>query len=144
KDRELDGFELSNIAGFDGYTTGSGTGIRQMVGTKSATNINYKDQIITWKVQVNLDEHHMNNVVVTDTIGEGLTLIDDSVQVNGTNTNYKLNNGNELVVNLGDLTTSAEITYQTTYDPENLPEVDEQLIANNKANIEWTPEGLED
>src|SRR5699024_10741565 len=49
-DRVLEGFAISNTAGFGGETDGAGTGVGTYYGSKSAGNVDYKNKTIDWKI----------------------------------------------------------------------------------------------
>ena len=144
-ERELDGFRIENIASFEDHTYGEGYNIGQYVGAKSAGNINYADKTIEWTIRVNMDEPLMEDVIITDTLGDGLTLIEDSIDINVGGevlTGFDVEDGNPFkITNIGEIKEEMIITYKTSYDPNQLPE---DYKAYNKANIDWIPEGSDD
>ncbi|QQK81774.1 collagen binding domain-containing protein [Salicibibacter cibi] len=145
-DRVLDGFSVENTAGFGGESETSGTGIGTYYGAKSAGTIDYAENTVDWTIRINHDEYPMENISIEDTLGEGLTLIEDSmaVTVGGEDyTDYALSGENPFTIAFPeDYTTDEEIliTYQTNYVADELPD----NTATNHAAITWTPEGEED
>src|SRR5699024_7881387 len=81
KERELDGFRMENLASFGKHTYGEGYNIGQYVGAKSAGKIDYAAKTIEWRIEVNNDERQMNDVIIKDELGPGLTLIEDSIKM---------------------------------------------------------------
>src|SRR5699024_5337929 len=81
KDRVLDSEDVSNTAGFGSESDGSGTHIGQYYGAKSAGTIDYAEKTIEWTIRVNHDEYPMEDISIEDTLGEGLTLLEDSLAV---------------------------------------------------------------
>ncbi|MEJ8777092.1 Cna B-type domain-containing protein [Pseudogracilibacillus sp. ICA-222130] len=144
-DRELEGFRMENLASFDGNEDGKGYDIGQHVGKKEAVNIDYAKKEMEWKIRVNMDHRQMNDVIITDTLGDGLTLIEDSISITiggEPMTDFTLESGNPFKLsNIGDTDKEIIVTYKTTYDPNKLPE---DYHANNTADISWIPEGSSD
>lgn len=144
-DRELEGFRMENVASFDGNEYGEGYNIGQYVGAKSAGNIDYAKKEIEWTIRVNMDQRQMNDVIITDTLGEGLTLIENSIQMTiggESKTDFKLDSGNPFKLsNIGDTNQEIIVTYKTKYDPNKLPQDNK---AHNTAKISWIPEGSSD
>lgn len=144
-ERELDGFNLDNIASFENNEDGKGVHIGQHVGAKSAGQINYADKTIEWTIRVNMDRRPMKDVVIKDTLGDGLTLIEDSIEMTiggKTYEDFDLEAGNPFTLsNIGDTDQEIIVTYKTTYDPNKLPE---DFKAKNTANISWIPENSDE
>ncbi|QQK78096.1 Cna B-type domain-containing protein [Salicibibacter cibarius] len=144
-DRVLDGFNVENTAGFGGESAASGTGVGTYYGAKSAGTIDYAENTIDWTIRINHDEYPMENITIEDTLGEGLTLDEDSVAVTvggSPYTDYTLSGENPFTIAFPeDFTTDEEIliTYQTDYVADELPD----NTATNHAAITWTPEGEE-
>src|SRR5699024_1013901 len=146
KDRVLDSVDVSNTAGFGTESDGSGTHIRQYYGAKSAGTIDYAEKTIEWTIRVNHDEYPMEKISIEDTLGEGLTLLEDSmnVTVDGESYgDYTLSGDNPFKIDFPeDYTTDKEIiiTYKTAFDADEVPD----NKPTNKAAITWTPEGEND
>lgn len=144
KDRVLESFEVANTAGFGGESAESGTGIGTYYGSKSAGTVNYAAKTIDWKIEINHDEYPMQNISVLDTLGDGLTLIEDSIKVTVGGEEYKdftLVPDNPFEIQFPkDYTTDEKIivTYQSSFIADDLPE---NKKATNKAAVTWTPEG---
>src|SRR5690625_553396 len=81
KDRVLDPEDVSNTAGFGSESDSSRTHIGQFYGAKSAGTIDYAEKTIEWTIRVNHDEHPMEDISIEDTLGDGLTLLEDSIAV---------------------------------------------------------------
>src|SRR5699024_1139611 len=146
KDRVLDPEDVSNTAGFGSESDGSGTHIGQYYGAKSAGTIDYAEKTIEWTIKVNQDEYPMENISIEDTLGEGLTLLEDSIEVKVDGQKYEdynLSGDNPFkIVFPEDYTTDKEIiiTYKTEFDADSVPD----NKPTNKAAITWTPEGEND
>src|SRR5699024_10162947 len=146
KDRVLDPEDVSNTAGFGTESDGSGTHIGQYYGAKSAGTIDYAEKTIEWTIRVNHDEYPMEDISIEDTLGDGLTLLENSVAVTvggDPYDNYELSGDNPFTIDFpGDYTTDKEIiiTYKTAIDADNVPD----NKPTNKAAITWTPEGEDD
>lgn len=144
KDRVLDPFDVANAAGFGQESDGSGTHVGQYYGSKSAGTVDYKEKTIDWKIEINHDEYPMENISIVDTLSEGLTLLEDTIEITVDGKDY----GNDYTVSgdnpftiafPDDFTTDKKIviTYQTKFDADHVPDQN----PTNKANIIWTPEG---
>src|SRR5690625_3731224 len=144
-EREIEGFKLDNVASFENNEDGKGVHIGQYVGLKSAGQINYADKTIEWTIRVNRDQRLMKDVVIEDSLGDGLTLIEDSIEMTIGGTPYKdfeLEAGNPFTLsNIGDTDQEIIVTYKTIYDPNKLP-ADNR--AYNEADIFWTPENSDE
>src|SRR5690625_1152260 len=147
KDRVLDPLEVANTAGFGLESTGSGTGIGTYYGSKSAGTIDYAAKTIDWKIEMNHDEYPMEKISIEDTLGEGLTLLEETVVItvdgNAYEGNYDLSGDNPFIIEFPeDFTTDKkiEISYKTEFDADNV--LDHKLT--NTAVITWTPEGEDD
>src|SRR5699024_12708753 len=81
KDRVLDLGDDKNMAEFGNESDGSGTHIGQYYGEKSAGTIDYAEKTIEWTIRINHDEYPMEKISIEDTLGEGLTLLKDTVNV---------------------------------------------------------------
>src|SRR5690625_686743 len=85
----------------------------------------------------------MEDISIEDTLGEGLTLLEDSmnVTVGGESySDYTLSGDNPFKIDFPEeYSTDKEIiiTYKTAFDADNVPD----NKATNKADITWTPEG---
>lgn len=139
-DRQLDGFRIENTASFNGTEKGAGYNVGQYIGVKSAGKVDYAEKTIEWEVKVNLDEVVMNNVVITDTIGQGLTLIPDSITVThgGSAHDFDLidETDNPFKVDVGDISKEVVVKYKTTFDADNVP----NQQPTNTADVSWTNE----
>lgn len=148
KDRVLDGFEVANTAGFGTESSGSGTGVGTYYGSKSAGAIDYAAKTIDWKIEVNHDEYLMEKISIEDTLGEGLTLLEDSIEItvggqpydNEEHGDYTVSGDNPFTITFpNDFKTDKkiEISYKTEFDADNVPD----HKPTNKAAIMWTPGG---
>src|SRR5699024_5314861 len=103
---------------------------------KSAGNIDYAAKTIDWTIKVNMDNRQMNDVIIEDTLGDGLTLQGESVKmtIGGVETEaFTLADGNPFTLSgIGDTDQEIIVTYTTAYDPNELPD---DYQASNKANI---------
>src|SRR5690625_5593414 len=72
---------MENIASFGEHEDGEGYNISQYIGAKSAGHINYANKTIEWTIRVNMDQRPMKDVVIEDSLGDGLTLIEDSIEM---------------------------------------------------------------
>src|SRR5690625_6908363 len=88
----------------------------------------------------------MEDISIEDTLGEGLTLLEDSIAVTvggESYGDYTLSGDNPFTIDFPeDYTTDEEIimTYKTEFDADNVPD----NKPTNKAAITWTPEGEDD
>lgn len=146
KDRVLEAFEVSNTTGFGPHSsTVTGTKVGTYYGSKSAGNVDYHNKTIDWKIEINHDEYPMKEISITDTLGAGLTLKEESlkVTVNGNEypkEDYTLTGVNPFTIKFLDTYTTDKkivITYKTNYVADLVP----GNKATNKADITWTPEG---
>src|SRR5690625_2039225 len=143
KDRVLDPEDVKNVAGFGSESDGSGTHIGQYYGAKSAGTIDYAEKTIEWTIRINHDEYPMEDISIEDTLGEGLTLLEDSIAVTvggESYGDYTLSGDNPFTIDFPeDYTTDKEIimTYKTEFDADNVPD----NKPTNKAAITWTAEG---
>src|SRR5690625_233572 len=140
--RVIDEVNLSNTAAFGPHEVeGKGPGkIGRYYGSKTAGKINYVNKTVEWTIQLNQDKYPMGNIVIEDTLGKGLTLIEESVEVNGANAPLpKIEVDGQQVTFIFPEDYVAkdtfEITYQTTFDPNET----ENNEAINTATIYWTP-----
>src|SRR5699024_4525843 len=129
-----------NKVSFEDNERGDGHYIGQKVGLKSAGKVNYQDKTIEWTIRINSDERPMKDITITDTLGAGLTLIEDSIKmtIGGQSyTEFKTEAGNPF--KLTDIpATDKEIivTYETKFKADDMP----GRKAENKATISWLPE----
>ena len=144
KDRVLDPFEVVNTAGFGTESDGSGTKVGIYYGSKSAGRIDYAAKTIEWKIEVNHDEYPMEKISITDTLGSGLTLIEDSIEITldgqAYTGDYTLTGDNPFTIEFPEefkTDKKIEISYKTTFDANLVPD----YRPTNKAAITWTPEG---
>src|SRR5699024_1987544 len=146
KDRVLDPINVSNTARFDGESDDSETYIDQYYGAKSAGTIDYAEKTIEWTIRINHDEYQMKDISIEDTLGDGLTLLEDSIAITvggESYSDYNLSGDNPFTIDFpDDYTTDEEIiiTYKTEFDADNVP----NNKPTNKAAITWTPEGEDD
>src|SRR5699024_7848270 len=109
--------------------------------------VDYAKKTIEWTIAINHDEWPMENISVEDTLGDGLTLLEDTISISVDGETYE-----------GDYTVSGEnpftidfpegfstdkkiyIIYKTEFDADNVPD----NKPTNKAAITWTPEGEDD
>lgn len=146
-DRVLDGFDVKNTAGFGAESDGTGAGIGSYYGSKSAGTVDYKNKTIDWKIEINHDEYPMEKISIVDTLGEGLTLLKDSIQITVDGKHYTgdftLSGDNPFTIDFPEKYTTdkkIEITYMTEFDADIVP----NHKPTNKAAITWTPEGEDD
>ena len=148
KDRVLDPFEIKNTAGFGGESSSSGKKVGIYYGSKSAGTVDYKNKTIDWRIAINYDQYPMEKISVKDTLGEGLTLDKESINITVDGQkyegNYTVSDGNPFTINFPeDFKTNKEIiiTYKTKFVADEVPlNEDKKPIARNKAEITWTPE----
>lgn len=88
---------------------------------------------IDWTITVNESGRTIDNAVVTDVIPEGLTLIKDSVKVNGVAVSYTVP-GQSFVYNLGSITEKKIITFSTSVD-QNVYNSNTSPTYNNTATL---------
>src|SRR5699024_8686291 len=114
--------------------------------SKSAGEIDYAEKTIEWTIKVNQDEYPMEDISIEDTLGEGLTLLEDSmiVTVGGEQyDNHTISDDNPFTINFpADYTTDKAIiiTYKTEFDADSVSD----HKPTNVAAITWTPEGEDD
>ncbi|WP_042141906.1 SpaA isopeptide-forming pilin-related protein [Paucisalibacillus sp. EB02] len=143
KERVLEPFEVVNTAGFGTESVGSGTGVGTYYGSKTAGTVDYKNKTIDWKIEINHDEYPMENILITDTLGDGLTIKEDTlnITVDGIKyTDYTIAGDNPFTIKFPDNFTTDKkiiITYKTSYVADEVP----NHKPTNKAAITWTPEG---
>src|SRR5699024_7052951 len=146
KDRVLDPINVSNTARFDGESDDSETYIDQYYGAKSAGTIDYAEKTIEWTIRINHDEYPMKDISIEDTLGDGLTLLEDSIAITvggESYSDYNLSGDNPFTIDFpDDYTTDEEIiiTYKTEFHADNVT----NNKPTNKAAITWTPEGEDD
>lgn len=143
-DRQLEGFRIENTASFNGREKGAGYNVGQYVGVKTAGKVDYDKKTIEWEIKVNMDERQMKDVEIVDTVGPGLTLIEDTVVVkvgNLVKPDIVVESGNPFkITNIGDTNTGITVTYKTTFDADNVP----NQKPTNKADVLWKdPNGRE-
>ena len=81
-DRVLDSFNVSNEAEFGGKSDSSGDyNIGTYYGWKTAGEVDYSEQKMSWSMTFNYDEYPMHNIEIEDELGEGLTLIEDTLEI---------------------------------------------------------------
>src|SRR5699024_8692214 len=104
----------------------------------------YGDSKISWKIHVNKAKHPIKNAVITDSIGAGLELIEDSIKVYDSNNQLVDIEGKLEIttdgfkVHLGNINSEYRIEYDTKIT-ENLPEGQEGY--KNKVDLDG--DGLE-
>lgn len=146
KDRVLDGFKVANTAGFGAESDGSGSGVGTYYGSKSAGSIDYAAKTIDWKIEVNHDEYPMERISIEDTLGEGLTLLGETIAITvdgqpydkEEHGDYTVSGDNPFTITFPDDYTTdkkIEISYKTEFDADNVPD----YKPTNKAAITWTP-----
>lgn len=126
------------VEGIDAGSDGAEQTVNSTVLSKAAldSEYDYVDRVITWKLTVNENETALTNAVVTDPISEGLAFVPDSVRLNGTPVakgnaagQYAFADG-ELTVNLGDISATQVITFQTKITSEKF------FVTNGTATVE--------
>src|SRR5699024_8177164 len=80
-DRVLDSFHVSYSAGFEEECEGSGKHVDQFYRSKSAEEVDYAAKTIVCKFEINRDEYLMEKIRVQDTLGAGLTLLEDRFHI---------------------------------------------------------------
>ncbi|VEF48981.1 LPXTG-motif cell wall anchor domain-containing protein [Bacillus freudenreichii] len=147
KDRVLEPFEVANTAGFGTESTGSGISVGTYYGSKSAGTIDYEKKTIDWKIEINHDEYPMEKISITDTLGEGLTVKEDTINITVDGKKYTgeydLSGDNPFTIKFPyDFTTDKKIvvTYKTDFIANQVPD----YKPTNKAAITWTPEGKDE
>src|SRR5699024_6059082 len=146
KDRVLDPEDVTNTAGVGNESDDSGKHIGQYYGAKSAGTIDYAEKTIEWTIRINHDEYPMENISIEDTLGNGLTLLKDTVNVTvggESYGDYTLSGDNPFKIDFPEEYTTNEeiiITYKTAFEADEVPD----HKPTNKAAITWTPEGEND
>ena len=141
--RVIEDLKIDNTASFDGNTSTAGTTVGQVAGVKSSPSVNHQTKKIDWRINVNSDQHHMENISITDTLSEGVTLDPDTVNVTvggADYTEFTISGDTPFTINFPDgFETSEEIiiNYTSDYDPNIMPD----LTAKNTAVIAWDDEG---
>lgn len=142
----MKGFRFENNASFNEHTSGNGYNVGQHVGLKSAGEVDYKEKTVEWTIRVNRDERPMQDIVIQDTLGDGLTLIADSIDmtIDGKPyTDFELVNKEKnpfTLKNIGDTDKEIIVTYKTKYNANKMP----GRKAFNDATISWIPEDESD
>lgn len=105
---------------------------KSTVVAKSNIDYDYTKRVATWKIVVNQNNMTINNTVVTDTIGENHEFVADSLklgndpltQITGTPAvgEYSVV-GKVITINLGKLTSTQTLTYETEIPEEKLIEI---------------------
>lgn len=83
----------------------------------------YESGKIQWTVTVNESGMPLGNLVLTDTLADGLTYVDGSLQVNGAAPAASVTaaqTGQRLTINLGVISAKTTVTFQTRIDPDKL------------------------
>lgn len=79
------------------------------------------NKVINWTIKVNESGRTINNAVITDSIPEGLTLIDGTVKLNGQDKvkdiDYTIS-GQDFTYDLGNINSMETITFSTAVDPD--------------------------
>lgn len=98
----------------DSDSTGSQT-VKSQVISKENTGYDYLTRLLSWKITVNQNNMTLPDAIITDTIGDGQTFVLDSIKVDGvklSESQFTVNN-NQVIINLGQITSTAVITFQT-------------------------------
>lgn len=141
--RVIEDLKIDNTASFDGNTSTAGTTVGQVAGVKTSPSVNHQTKKIDWQIKVNSDHHHMENISITDTLSEGVTLNPDTVKVTvgGVDyTEFTISGDTPFTIDFPDgFATSEEIiiNYASDYNPNIMP----NLTAKNTAVIAWDDEG---
>lgn len=89
--------------------------------TKKVPVYDYKTGIMTWTVEVDAAGPPMTGVVLTDELPAGLSYVDQSLQtdpaISGASASV---NGQELTINLGDVSKKTTVKFQTRADAQTL------------------------
>ncbi|MBU5431171.1 SpaA isopeptide-forming pilin-related protein [Intestinimonas sp. MSJ-38] len=83
----------------------------------------YASGKIQWTVTVNESGMPLGNLVLTDTLADGLTYAENSLQVNGAAPAAPVTatqSGQVLTIELGDISTKTTVTFRTSIDPDKL------------------------
>ena len=83
----------------------------------------YATNTFTWTVVVNEANLPLTGLTLTDELPNGLTYVKDSLKVNGSEPATGITaeqEGQTLTINLGDLSTEATLTFETTANPDAL------------------------
>ena len=148
-ERVLENFTVQNTAGFGSETTGKiDAPVGQYYGSKSAGTIDYNKKTIDWKIEINHDEYPMEKISLKDTLGNGLTLLPDTIKITVDGAEYKgdfeLDDGNPFEIKFPEnfkTDKKIEVTYQTRYIADLLDKENGHSIAKNQVAITWTPKG---
>lgn len=87
---------------------------------KKSGTLFYSEKKITWTINVNSKNFEIKNAVIRDVIPDGLTLDASSIKLNGVtlpSSKYSIS-GQELTINLGDISTKQVITFDTKINDE--------------------------
>ena len=87
---------------------------------KTVSSANDREGVINWNTRVTIPniDNELQNTIFKDVLGDGLTLVENSIKVSET-TNYKLDiNGNEFTIDFGKVKPGQifNISYQTKFD----------------------------
>ena len=148
-DRLITGQTIANNVKWNGKTSQGNVWAEQGVGYKGHSSVNYNKKTVEWYLVANTDKKQMNNFVIHDELGPGLTLKEDTivVRVGGKNlvkgTDYVLvpsATGFELkfIGAYASLTDTVEVRYTTAFDYTKLPEGQN---FTNKAKYTWYTDG---
>lgn len=119
--------KFTNKASFSGREISAAVNVKRGSKIKKSGNsiIGYGEKYITWTIDVNTAEEEINNAIVEDTIGPGLSLLKDSIKVY----NLKFDNNGNASVN-GELESDK---YTVTPDPSDANKFSVGLGAINSA-----------
>ncbi|MBP3040220.1 collagen binding domain-containing protein, partial [Bacillaceae bacterium Marseille-Q3522] len=157
-DRVFDDTTINNNVKTKDYEKGTSARIYQGILTKGNSGANYAEKTTSWKIEINKDNHPMENVILTDTFkNKGLTLIPDTLVIKnasgGTLTigeDYTLSDVNDQgfkITFLKPITEKHTLTYDTYFDyeaREKLPGDPNPNDFENGVEVTWVDEFGED
>lgn len=137
--KRVDGdYEVTNsILDEFGNSADGERGITQGIFIKSHDSTNYEEKETDWSILVNRDQHEMKDVVFRDTLPEGFSL--KNLTVDGDSYPYDYDESTrEIVIQLGDISEQVNIHYTTSID---FDVAGRESSYTNTANLEWFPAG---
>ncbi len=82
-DKQIDGNDVSleNTVATDGYSESKSGGTFEQQGVIKTGTPNYENKTIAWSIGLNNNKYEMHHLIVHDTFLEGLSLVDDSLEL---------------------------------------------------------------
>lgn len=114
--------------------------------TKKAPVYDYKTGIMTWTVEVDAAGLPMTDVVLTDELPAGLSYVDQSLKTSPAISGISASSvgGRELTINLGKVSETTTVTFQTRADAQTLGFGGDQLVTvENTIRMNGKADGVE-